>query len=120
MRRGIVALAAALVLFPGCHTYWGTSSSSSSATVTYEPRDDAAQAQANIRSAIPAIEAYYADNGTYAGVTLELVQRRYDAAVRDVLFVGPFSRHTYCVESTVSDETFSKHGPTADIVPGAC
>jgi hypothetical protein len=120
MRRGLVALAVALVLLPGCHTYWGTSSSSSSATVTYESHDGAAQAQANVRAAIPAIEAYYADNGTYAGVTLELVQQRYDALVRGVLFVGPFSRNTYCVESTVGQVTYHKQGPTADIQRGHC
>jgi hypothetical protein len=120
MRRGLVALTAAIVLLPGCHQYWGTSSSPSSATVTYEPLDGAAQAQANVRSAIPAIEAYYADNGTYAGMTLELVQQRYDAAVREVLFVGPFSRDTYCVESSVGQATYHKQGPAADIQGGHC
>jgi hypothetical protein len=110
MRRGHLPLVAALLLLPGCHDLWGGSYGSGGAS---------SDAEANVRAAIPALETWYADNGTYAGATLALIQR-YDASVKDVQFVGPFNRETYCVESTVGDETYSKNGPASAISPGAC
>jgi hypothetical protein len=110
MRRGLLPLVAALLLLPGCHELWGSSYASGASS----------DAEANVRAAIPALEAWYADNGTYAGATLALIQERYDASVKDVQFVGTFDHETYCVESTVGGETYSKNGPASPISPGAC
>lgn len=122
MRWSLVPLLAALLVLPGCLGLWGGSSSSSqsSATVTYSPAGDASVALANLRASIPAVEAWYADHGTYGGLTLEGLQQQYDASVKDVRFVGPLNRKTYCVESTVGEIAYHKQGPASDILLGRC
>jgi hypothetical protein len=52
-------------------------------------------------------------------MTVKNLRETYDSGMPDVEIVKA-TNTTYCIESTVSGETFSKHGPTADIVPGAC
>lgn len=81
--------------------------------------DSASEAQANVRNSIPAVEAWYADHGTYEGLTLALLQQQYDAGVKDVRFVGPLNRKTYCVEST-GEIAYHKQGPASDILLGRC
>jgi hypothetical protein len=108
MRRGLVLLAA--VLLTGCHEQWGGAAWGSGSS---------SSAESNVRSAIPAVEAYYADNGTYAGMTLEGLRTTYDAAMPDVLIVEA-EAETYCVESTVGSESYFKAGPAANIGPGHC
>jgi hypothetical protein len=81
---------------------------------------EASSAQSNVRNSVPAIEAWYADNGTYAGMTLAPIQQRYDASVKDVTLVGPLNRKTYCVESTIAGTSYFKAGPAADILEGHC
>jgi hypothetical protein len=122
MRWSLVPLLAALFLLTGCHELWGGSSSSSqsSATVTYSPAVDASVALTNLRASIPAVEAWYADHGTYGGLTLGVLQQQYDAGVKDVRFVGALNRKTYCVESTVGEVTYHKQGPASDILLGHC
>jgi hypothetical protein len=66
---------------------------------------------------MPAIEAYRADNGTYAGVTVSGLRTTYDVRVPDVGIVVT-SRDSYCVESDVDGLTYSRNRlPRA--VPGA-
>jgi hypothetical protein len=91
--------------FPGTFGASGSSSSSSSS-------------ETNVRGAVPAIEAYYADNNTYSGVTLEALQQ-YDHGVADVRVVTA-NDETYCLESATGGEAYSKAGPAAEIVAGAC
>jgi hypothetical protein len=112
-RLAVPLLSAALLALPSCFyaPLYGAESGTSS---------DEAAAEANVRASIPAIEAYYADHGTYAGATLATLRIQYDAGLPDVRFVGPLNRQTYCVESTVGSATYSKDGPAADIVPVPC
>ena len=95
--------------------------------LSFRDRANNSAAKANVRAAIPAVEAYNADNtGTgdsagYAGMTvsrpagLRLGDRRHEAHDPD----APTSV-TYCVESTVGGKTWHKNGPGADIGTGAC
>jgi type IV pilus assembly protein PilA len=85
----------------------------------FRDRANKSAAQANVRSSIPAVEAYFADNDTYAGVTLPYLQTTYDQGVKKIV-IQSASSTTYCVQSTVGAETFKKNGPGADIVSGAC
>ena len=104
--------------------------------LSFKDRANDAAAKANVRAAIPAVEAYNADNtGTatdidanasttgYAGMTLTLLQS-YDAGVKNVV-VGTVSSTSYCVKSTVGGKVWYKNGPSADIsnatpVPSTC
>ena len=81
----------------------------------------------NVRSAIPAVEAYSADaadrtapnNVGYVGMTLASLTA-IDAGVKNVTIVGTPTSVTYCITSTVGTYSFMKDGPSADILPGNC
>jgi len=84
-----------------------------------QPYDEAARA--NVRSIIPSIESYYADNNTYAGMTLAGLQTTYDQALDLSLYVlTSATATTYCVQSTSGSATWHKAGPAAPITSGAC
>jgi type IV pilus assembly protein PilA len=85
----------------------------------FRDRANKSAAQANVRASIPAIEAYYADNNTYAGATLSYLQSTYDQGVKNIVIQSAGST-TYCIESTVGAETWKKTGPGSDIVTGSC
>jgi len=85
----------------------------------FRDRANKSAAQANVRASIPAVEAYYADNNTYAGATLSYLQTTYDAGVKNITIQSAGST-TYCIESTVGAETWKKSGPGADILTGNC
>ena len=91
-------------------------------------RDRAAvnAAKANVRAAIPAVEAFYADKGTYTGMTIAVLKTDYDAGLK--LTAEPVisaDGRKYCVQST-SDGTaagsnvHSVIGPGGPIDAGAC
>jgi hypothetical protein len=106
MRR-LAALAALPFLLTGC--YWSSGSSGSSGS-SYD-------GETRVRMAIPAIEAYNADHGTYKGVTLGKL-RQYDMGVTGVTVVRATAT-SYCLESTGPDP-YHKTGSAGEILPGAC
>jgi type IV pilus assembly protein PilA len=85
----------------------------------FRDRANKSAAQANVRSSIPAVEAYFADNNTYAGATLAYLQTTYDQGVKNIT-IQSATATTYCVQSVVGAETFNKNGPGSDIVSGTC
>ena len=85
----------------------------------FRDRANNTAAQANVRAAVPAVEAYFADAGTYATMTLAGLQASYDAGIKNVTFSN-LSANSYCVQSAVGGKTWSKNGPGADIVTGVC
>jgi type IV pilus assembly protein PilA len=85
----------------------------------FRDRANKSAAQANVRAAIPAVEAYYADNNTYAGMTLTYLQTTYDQGVKNITVQAATST-TYCIYSTVGAENWKKDGPPSDIVTGTC
>ena len=88
--------------------------------LTFKDRANKAAAQANVRSAIPAVEAYAADNDGYTNMTLTSLQG-IDAGVKNVQIVGTPTASTYCIQnSDATGFTFSKNGPSADITNTAC
>jgi len=88
--------------------------------LTFKDRANKAAAQANVRSAIPAVEAYAADNGGYALMDLTAL-KSIDAGVKNVAVVGTPTSTTYCIQNADNTGyTYSKNGPQADITPTAC
>ena len=94
--------------------------------LSFKDRANQSAAKANVRAAIPAVEAYNADNtGTgnsagYAGLTISALQVYDSALVPTKLTIQSATSLTYCVQSTVGSATWKKAGPGADIVTGAC
>ena len=87
--------------------------------LSFRTRANKSAAQANVRASIPAVEAYYADNNTYAGATLSFLQSTYDQGVKNIV-IQSVSTTTYCIQSTVGAEVWKKTGPGSDIVAGTC
>jgi type IV pilus assembly protein PilA len=69
-------------------------------------------AKANLRAALPAAEAYFADNGTYATMTKPALVS-IDSGVSDTLTVASVSATTYCLTDTVGGKVWSVAGPGA-------
>lgn len=78
-----------------------------------------ATARTNIRTALPAIEAYRADTGSYAGMTLAELQASYNPGVEGITIVSS-NLTTYCVSATATGATWFKAGPGAQISQTAC
>ena len=89
--------------------------------LSFRERANKSAAQANVRAAVPGMEAFYADNSTYSGATLAGLQASYDAGIKNVVIpAASLTATSYCIQSTVGAETWNKNGPGADIVTGAC
>jgi len=94
--------------------------------LSFRDRANNSAAKADVRAAIPAVEAYNADNTStgasagYTGMTVALLQAYDSAIVPAKLTIVSASATTYCVQSTVAQATWNKNGPGADITTGAC
>src|SRR6187549_3055515 len=81
--------------------------------LSFRDRANNSAAKANVRAAIPAVEAYNADNvGTgasagYAGMTVSLLQAYDSAIVPTKLSIATANSVTYCVSSTVGGKTWN-------------
>jgi hypothetical protein len=105
-----------VLLVPGC--FWVSETGSESAEASYSEAD-AARAESNVRASIPAIEAYYADNNTYVGITPEKLRAKYDYGL-PVFVVVSAKAKTYCIEGASGRETFHYAGPGGPVQPGGC
>jgi type IV pilus assembly protein PilA len=86
-------------------------------------------AKADVRAIVPAIEARFADDGNYTGMTLAELQTEYDQSI-DATAPTPYylevaGANSYCVVATVNGKTWYKNGPAGEIVdttpvPAAC
>jgi type IV pilus assembly protein PilA len=85
----------------------------------FKDRANTSAAAANVRAAVPGMEAYSADHNGYAGATSAILQASYDAGIKHI-DVKTATATTYCIESTVGPSTYRKPGPSADIQTGAC
>ena len=85
----------------------------------FRDRANKSAAQANVRASIPGAEAYYADNNTYANMTLTVLQNSYDQGIKNISVVAATAT-TYCIQASNGAETWKKDGPGSDIVTGVC
>jgi type IV pilus assembly protein PilA len=76
-------------------------------------RDRAAQksADANIRAALPSIEAYYGDIGSYTGMTTTYLRSTYDSGLDGDIVLSGVLANAYCVGVTVNGKSASFKGP---------
>jgi type IV pilus assembly protein PilA len=83
----------------------------------FKDRAKRGAAEANVRSAVPAVEAYYADNGSYSGMSVPALTA-IDAGVKvTIISAGP---STYCISNTQGTYTAYKSGPAGDITSTPC
>jgi type IV pilus assembly protein PilA len=89
--------------------------------LSFRTRANRSAAQANVRAAVPGMEAFNADHSTgYVGVNLAKLQGSYDAGIKNVT-IRAASRGGYCLENTVPGTvTYHKSGPSGDIRSGSC
>ena len=93
--------------------------------LSFRDRANDKAAQANVRAAVPAVEAYNADNiktgasRGYDGMTSANLKTAYDAGLRGFQVVRATSV-SYCIEGQVGGKTWKKGGPNGTIVTGAC
>jgi type IV pilus assembly protein PilA len=85
----------------------------------FKDRANNSAAQANVRAAVPGLEAFNADHGTYVGGTSAVLQASYDAGIKHILIKSQ-TVTGYCIQSTVGASIYHKSGPSADIVSGVC
>src|SRR5881394_2741385 len=69
--------------------------------LSFRTRANKSAAQANVRAAVPGMEAFNADHSTgYAGVTLTKLQQSYDAGIKNVK-ISVSNATLYCVRNTI-------------------
>jgi prepilin-type N-terminal cleavage/methylation domain-containing protein len=82
-------------------------------------------AQANLREAVPSVEAFYSDNNTYNGMTFAALQG-YDSGLSADVVVGPAAQQTataFCIQAAHGGFTYHLNGPggTIPVAPnGPC
>jgi len=89
--------------------------------LSFRTRANKSAAQANVRAAVPGMEAFNADHATgYVGVNLAKLQASYDAGIKNVT-IRAATQGGYCVQNTSPGTvTYHKSGPSGDITSGSC
>jgi len=77
-----------------------------------------AERKRDVRAAVVAAETYYADHGSYAGLTLTRLRRTYDRSLRNAV-VRNVTRHRYCIGSALRP-LVHYDGPAGPVRRGAC
>jgi type IV pilus assembly protein PilA len=96
----------------------------------FKQRAENRAAGANVRAALPAVEAFYADNGTYVGMTiaqLKLIDQAVNLSAAPSSLAGGNAPH-YCIQSdadgagggTASVHHFEGPGIDTSPQPGPC
>ena len=78
-----------------------------------------ATARVNIRIAVPAIESYRGDHGTYAAMTVAALQASYSAGVQGIEVLSADDAG-YCVRAVAAGRTWYKNGPGGALTTTAC
>lgn len=85
----------------------------------FRERAHRSAAQANLRTALPALAAYHVDNDSYTGLTLAALQG-YDQAVSGDIAILSSSATSFCVRSTRDGQSYYKNGPSGSITATPC
>ena len=84
--------------------------------LSFRTRANTSAAKANVRAAVPGMEAFNADHATgYKGATLTILQASYDQGIKNVKIVRA-NATSYCIENTLPGTVvYHKVGPSGDI-----
>ena len=87
----------------------------------FKDRAERRAAAANVRSAVPSVEAFYSDQSpnTYVGMT-QAALLAIDAGLKLAGNPTNLSTTSYCISSTVGSYTYRKQGPAGAITTAAC
>ena len=86
----------------------------------FRDRANKSAAQSNVRSAVPAVEAYFSDNASYASMDLAALQA-IDPSVKVAVDAAENSASTYCIYNTSpTSPVYHKRNPGGAITEGAC
>jgi type IV pilus assembly protein PilA len=84
-------------------------------------RSSLTSAEANLRNAVPAVEAFFADHGTYDdGVMTVASLRAYEPSLAPGVGVVSGSGSRYCITASTNGATVYKAGPAAPVTTTAC
>jgi len=87
----------------------------------FKDRAEKRAAGANVRSALPAAEAWYSDHGSYTGLTSALLKASYDAGINSTATtVVSAGASAYCIKSTKGTYSFYSKGPGGEVTSTAC
>ena len=81
----------------------------------FKDRANNRAAEADIRAAVPSVEAYYSDKGTYVGLTTAHIISSIDSGLSPNVSIpaAKLTVNSYCVTATVGGKTWSVVGPGA-------
>jgi Tfp pilus assembly protein PilE len=92
--------------------------------LSFRDRANKSAAAADLRAAIPSVEAYFADNGTYSGMTAAKLRSSYDLSISTtVVNVVSAGATSYCVKATAPGDATKvayKDGPSGQISTTVC
>src|SRR5689334_256720 len=90
--------------------------------LSFRDRANKSAAGADLRAAIPSVEAFFSDHGTYSGMTVGFLQTAYDQSIDpSIITLSGLTATTYCVQATSPNDTDKiavKRGPSSQIVVG--
>jgi hypothetical protein len=122
IRVAVIGAVVVLAIFGAARLLSGRSEKTSDAIVKSitTPIQQAARAEAesNVRGAIPTVQVYFADHGTYAGMTAAAL-RAINPGLSPTVQVFP-TAGGYCLTATVRGISVRNVGPSADVTEGTC
>ena len=88
---------------------------------SYQKGWQAARARDYLRRILPPADDYFADNGTYRGMTLEKLRKGYDRGLPTEQYeLKSASANGFCVEATSGVEVWHASGPSDEMSHGHC
>lgn len=88
---------------------------------SFQAGQNAARTRSDLRRVLPAADDYFADNGTYQGMTLERLRADYDTGLPTSRYVlRSASSGGFCIEATTRAQTWHASGPSDEISHGRC
>jgi type IV pilus assembly protein PilA len=86
----------------------------------HRERAEEVGAKALVRQALPAMEAYFNDHGTYVGATPAVLRAAYDAGLSATLVTDDLTATGYCAQATLGTATWSLEHATGTWAESAC